>query len=189
MLQANDRADILDAIIAAHKVAYETASLFGEYHKLKDGKRYNDPELIVSYKNPVIHGFFGSSLDFISLSALVVGSKLNTRCKCVMNEMSISDIRKLFNKSFAVNKDWRVGDVRVSVKKFMEPIFEFLTNYKDQVEVYTSLYENAATYTDVLGLVIISKNKIKSDKLIWEITIDNADLVNPLSLHGLFCRN
>lgn len=188
MILANARTDIHEAILAAHTVAYKAVSLFGEHHKLKDGRHYTEPEPTVSCGRPITHGVFNNSLDFISLSTLVVGARLNTQCRCSMKETNVSEIRKLLNKGFVANKDWRIGDVRVSVKSFMEPILAFLNRYKEQVEVYVGLYENKATYTEVLGLVITSKHNRLADRLTWEITIADADLIFPLSVSGLFCR-
>ena len=187
-MQANTRIDNHEANLAAHTVAYKAAALFKEHHKLKDGKRYNDPEPIVSTGRPVVHGVIGSTLDFIPLSTLIVGGKLNTKCKGTMKQMTVADIRKLLNTSFTASKDWRVGDTRVSVEKFMNPILEFLFSYRNQVEAYVSIYQDEDTSTDVFGLIIISKNG-GFDQLAWEISINDKDLVAPISLRGLFCRN
>lgn len=189
MSQANTRTDIHEAVLAAHTAAFNAASLFGEHHKLKDGKRYNDPAPEISTGRPVVHGVIGRSLDFIPLSTLVVGAKLKTQCQCAMKPANVGEIRKLMNKSFFSNKDWRVGEVRVSVMSFMEKILGFLSRYGNQMEAYVAIYDNKDKYTDVFGLVIMSKSTDCHDRLTWEITIDDAELVPPLSIRGLFCRN
>ena len=182
-------ADIHEAVLAAHAVAYSTASLFKGHHTVKDGNRYINPEPAISHGNPIIHGIFSNTLDFISLSSLVVGGKMDTQCKNSMKVMSVTDIRKFLIQGFTAKKDWRVGDVRVSVRSFMEPILAFLKQYADQMEVYVNIYDNKLTYTDVFGLVIVSKRATGAPNLVWEITIDDAYLVPPLSTSGLFCRN
>ena len=188
MILANARTDIHEAVMAAHATAYQAVSLFGEHHKLKNGKLYDEPEPKVSFGTPVIHGVFSNTLDFISLSTLVVGARLRTNCKCAMKEMGVQDIRSALNKTSMSGRDWRIGDVRVTVKNFMKPIFEFLQKHADQVEAYVCTYHNEVLYTDVFGLVIMSKHDSPADRLTWEITIDDADLVPPLSVRGLFGR-
>lgn len=189
MLQANTRTDIHEAVLAAHVVAHAAVSLFGEHHKLREGKNYIDPEPLVKNGTTITHGVFGNYLDFVPLSAMLVGKKLNTNCKGAMEKVGVDEIRQLMKKCSIAGKDWRIGNVRVSVKKFMEPILKYLVQHSDQVEAFAGIYQNKLTYTDVFGLVIMSKSGPTGEGMTWEITIDNIDLVEPLSVKGMFCRN
>lgn len=190
MLQANTRTYVHEAVLAAHIAAHSAVSLFGEHHKLKDGKSYIDPEPLVKHGTTITHGIFGNSLDFIPLSAMLVGGKLSTKCKGSMKKVTVGEIQQLMKKCGIVDKDWRIGNVRVSVKKFMEPILKYLTQHAEQVEAFAVIYENKLTYTDVFGLVVVSKpGGAIGENMTWEITIDNVDLTEPLSVRGMFCRN
>jgi hypothetical protein len=189
MLKANNCTATHEAILAAHTVAYATAALFKEHHKLKNGKQFIDPEPIVSHGIPIVHGIFGSSLDFVQLSSLVVGGKLNTQCQSPMTVTNVVEIRKFLTKDFPAKKDFRVKNTRVSVKNFMEPILEYLKRYAAVIEVYSCIYDNKLTYTNVYGLIIVTKSVIGGGNLIWEVSIDDADLIAPLSTRGMFCRN
>lgn len=184
-----DPIDVHEAIKAAHLAAYTSVSLFGEHHRFKDGSRFCEPESTVVDTGKVFtHGIFNNTLDFIPLSKILVDGKLTTQCKSAMGQVSVADIRQLVKQNFTKNKDWRIGDVRVSVNAFLEPILQFLDQHDEEMEAFAGIYDNKLMYSDVLGLVIVSKQSVIGQRMTWEITIDDADLVPPLSVRGLFGR-
>jgi hypothetical protein len=133
----------------------------------------------------MIHGYENEEEDFIPLSKLVVGSRL--REKNPLPQVGALSINRLLKQSFVGNQCWETGDIQVPVKRFMESITKFIAQYEEHLDVFAGIYENKLTSTNVLGIYITLKD-IDDDtkRLSWEITIDDNDLVEAMTLQNLF---
>jgi hypothetical protein len=154
--------------------------MFLEKHDFKQGRIVGTEGLFIK------HGYKEDGEDdMVPLMQLVVGARL--RNKHVLPQVGTLSISRLIRQSFAGSQAWVANDVQVSVKRFIEPITQFLTQYEEHVDVFAGIYENKFTNTNVLGIFIMLKDMEDEDKrLSWEITIDNADLADVSNVKHLF---
>ena len=165
---------------AAHRAAYAAAAMFLEKHDFQQGRVSGTDGLFIK------HGYMEDANDEMTpIMKLVVGARL--RNKHTLPQVGTLSINRLVRQSFAGSQAWIADDVQVSVKRFIEPITQFLAQYEEHLDVFAGIYENKFTNTNVLGIFIMLKNMEDEDKrLSWEITIDNADLADVSNVKHLF---
>lgn len=156
----------------AHHVAYAAASMFLEKHHIRQ-KRVEEGMAIK-------HSYKLDNDDVVPIMELVSGAKLrNKHALPLVGNLSIA---RLLRQSFVSNQAWLADDVQVSVRRLMEPVIEFITKHSEYLEVFAGIYENQYSHTNVLGIYITLKSvKKEKDRMAWEITIDDGDLVEVAS--------
>lgn len=162
---------------AAHRAAYAASSMFLEKHHIKQGRIENG-----FY---IKHGYTNADGDVTPIAKLVVGAKLRNRK--ALPQVGALSINRLLRQSFVGNQAWLADDVQVSVKRFMEPVTNFLAQYEQNLDVFAGIRLNDFTHTNVLSIYIMLKDiEEDSKRFAWEITIDNHDLVEALNAKSMF---
>ena len=131
----------------------------------------------------ITHGYKTEEGDLVPISTLVVGSKLHEKHN--YRQVGALSIARTLRQSFVGNQVWLADDIQVSVKKFMEHVTQFLMEHEAHLDVFSSIYENEITHTNVLGIYIMIKD---SKRFAWEITIDDHDLTEAVSAASLFFK-
>lgn len=173
----------------AHQAAYAAVALFGDLHKFKLG--FADAKRTCA---STINGYYNYLSDFVPLSEMVVGKAIKNREP--LRATRATAVERMVKQSFVGGKAWANGEVSVLTKDFMQPIAAFLNKWVDHLEVYAGIYENELTGTNVFGIYVKLKDAAGADHLTWEITIDDVDLVKPMTtemrakraLHSLFSK-
>lgn len=164
---------------AAHRAAYAAGSMFLEKHEFNQG-RSGDGLFIV-------HGYMNPEEDLVPITKVVVGSKMRESSR--LRHVGMASISSMLNQTFVGDQAWLAGDVQVSVKRFLEPVLQFIAKYAEHLDVFAGVYENKLTSTNVFGIYIMLKD-VEDDakRLCWEINIDDHDLTEALSWKNVFLK-
>lgn len=164
----------------AHRASYATFSeMFLEKHYFQQGRVGTTGGLYIT------HGYKNDDDDIIPISTLVVGERLKN--KQALRQVGALSIARLVRQSFLSNQAWLADDVQVPIKKFMEHVSRFLMDNEQHLDVFSDIYENKLTNTNVFGLYILLKDAPDdATRFAWQITIDDHDLVDALDVNSMF---
>lgn len=167
----------------AHRAAYRAGSLFGDYHRVQQGRLARKQE-----GHYTLNGYEDYKLDFVPLSTMYGAAHLKNKGR--LKVTTVAGLRAMLRKSFVDGMAWGRNDQQVLTKDFLSPVLEFLEEYESNFEIFAGEYldrdTHAKAFTVYAKLIGVEEN----DQLCWEITINDVDLVKPYtaSLHNLFKR-
>lgn len=165
--------DIATLTELARETSLEAMVWFGKQLECKqNGVFSNTAQFPVG--SEVIHGFFDRELDFIPVSTMVIGGRIKNRN--VLIPIKPECIREYSDQTFVRDKAWILREHRVKTSDVIFPVAQFAKKYKDEVEVFAAVHEHEHRHTQVLCFVIMLKRAKGENRLMWQISIDDAHL-------------
>lgn len=175
------RKAIKEISIQTHQVIFNTfAKLFEEDHTRQQTHYRNSGDSGFS----IVHGYKKDFDTVIPVCEIVVGARIHN--KHSLPAISVLGINRLLKQTFPNKKAWASESKFVDTKKIVEGIANLVAANSKHLEVFAGIYQNKFTYSNVFGLVVLLKDVVGEQRLSFELTIDDIDLVEASEINRLF---